>query len=101
MGYSKSILAYGDCRDAMEKALAEVKGIRISFPDHKAATRFLQRCHYLRKLDRETNARLFPEAHELHSQSAYDTLFLRKDKENPCDVLMEIIKPLDVEIKPL
>lgn len=77
-GLSKSILAFSDCKEALERAYESQKGAACSFPDNRAAKVFAQRCHQFRKLDRAENAKIYTEpVHSMHGRSVYDTISIR------------------------
>jgi len=99
MPNSTSLLAYPDVKDAFEKALNSVYGVRVSFKSSKEAHRFVGRCNSFRLLDRKENLKIYPEpASTLHGRSVYDVLSLsREDKVvtivplKPDDITVEII----------
>jgi hypothetical protein len=62
----------------MDKALADTIGVRIPMPTEGAAKFFRSRCHQARKLNRESNSRIYPQVdHPQHGISEYDALILR------------------------
>jgi len=69
-----SRLAYHDCFEAMDAALADPRGARIKTPD---AGHLRMRMHQGRNLDRKENAQTYEEGHPLHGRSIYDKLVLR------------------------
>lgn len=82
MGFSTSFLSYPDCKEALDRALASKKGIRLVFKTHAAAHRFVARSCAFRVLDRKENAKLHHEGATLHGRSVYDVLRIcRKDTE--------------------
>ncbi len=74
---STSRLAYGDCYDLMDKAIADPKGIKIKFAQEEDAWHFRIRLHTARKIDRLDNMVTYPETHALHGRSVYDALVMR------------------------
>jgi len=75
MPHSTSILAYNDCKTAMDRALTVEKGIRLTFTTRALATRFISRCSAFRHLDRKENMKIHTEpGHSLHGRSVYDAL---------------------------
>ena len=77
MSVSNSHLAYTDCYELMDKALADEEGIRVQTADEKAATFFRMRCNQARAIDRRRNADTYPEDHPLCGGSQYDALVAR------------------------
>lgn len=77
MSYNTSITAYPDIRGAADKALASEKGVRLRFPDERAAMTFKGRFHSFRYQDRKENAKIYPEGHIMHKRSAYDPLMIK------------------------
>ena len=86
-GNSKSLLAYEDVKEALDRAIASNKGIRLRFSSPQARDRFMFRSYSFRQLDRANNKVIYPEpAHSMHGRSLYETLSLVKGKEN--DILI-------------
>jgi len=89
MATSTSRLAYADCHDQMDRALADGKGIRITFTgrsDDEAfglAYRFRLRCHSARKMDRKANQAIYASDEPLYGVSVYDKLVLRVVRNPP------------------
>jgi hypothetical protein len=79
---STSRLAYGDCFDLMNKAIADQKGIKIKFGVEAEAWHFRIRLHTARKIDRLDNMVTYPETHALHGKSVYDSLTMRIATKN-------------------
>lgn len=82
MTLSTSYLSYEDCRDAMNQALDDDKGIRIKVGDIDAATFFRMRLHQARKLDREKNKSVYDRDHPMHGVSEYDRLIIKLRTQN-------------------
>lgn len=79
MGMSKSILAFNDVKEVMERVLNEGKGFKLTFKSDKAAIRWVHRANMFRRLDREENIKRHPETdHPLHGKSEFDTLWLSR-----------------------
>ena len=74
MTVSNSRLAYGDCFDLLDKAIADNKGIRVRFDEWKQANYYRMRLHTARAIDRKDNARTFTEDQPMHGRSIYDTI---------------------------
>lgn len=74
---SNSKLSFDDCFDALDRALASARGIRLSFTSEGAARHFRTRLHTARRLDREANAETYEEGHPLHGTSQYDPLVVK------------------------
>src|SRR6267154_6029802 len=84
MTISNSPLSYSDCYERMDVALADAKGCRFrinkpTFDTAYAEATFLRmRMHQARKLDRDRNAKIYPDpSHPMHNGSMYDQLTLR------------------------
>lgn len=77
MPYASSIHSYPDIRDAFDKALASAKGVRLTFPDEKAAITFKGRANSFRYKDRKENKKIYPEGHAMHGCSPYDPLMVK------------------------
>jgi hypothetical protein len=83
MSNSTSLLAYPDVKEALERALATTKGVRVRFQDGSSAFRFVARCNSFRLLDRKENLKIYLEpAHSLHGRSVYDVLAIRRSEDN-------------------
>lgn len=74
---SSSLLSFSDCTELMDRALAEPKGLRVSFKSMGPARHFRVRCHQARKLHRQQNAETYELSHPLHGRSEYDALLVR------------------------
>jgi hypothetical protein len=74
---STSRLAYSDCFDLMNKAIADPKGIQVKFAQSEDAWHFRIRLHTARKIDRLDNMTTYPETHAMHGKSVYDQLTMR------------------------
>jgi hypothetical protein len=77
MVISTSRLAYSDCFDLMDKAIADPKGIKIKFGENEEAWHFRIRLHTARKIDRKENRDIYDQTHPLHGRSVYDQLTMR------------------------
>jgi hypothetical protein len=83
---STSRLAYSDCFDLMDKAIADPKGIKIKFAQGEDAWHFRIRLHTARKIDRLDNMAIYEEGHGMHGRSVYDQLTMRirlEDRTKP------------------
>jgi hypothetical protein len=71
-------MSYPDCYNVMDQALADPVGVRIPMKTIDDAQFFRSRCHQARKLNRQANARVYPDTdHPLHGHSEYDQLVLK------------------------
>lgn len=77
MAYNTSINAYPDIRSALDQALASAKGVRLRFPDERAAMTFKGRVHSFRYQDRKENKKIYAEDHPMWGRSAYDPLMVK------------------------
>ena len=74
---STSRLAYSDCFDLMDKAIADPKGIKVKFAKGEDAWHFRIRLHTARKIDRIDNKEVYEQGHPMHGRSVYDQLTMR------------------------
>jgi hypothetical protein len=74
---STSRLAYSDCFDLMDKAIADPKGIKVRFARQEDAWHFRIRLHTARKIDRIDNKEVYDHGHHMHGRSVYDQLTMR------------------------
>jgi len=86
MAYNTSITSYVDIRAALDKALESQKGVRLRFPDAKAAMTFKGRVHSLRFLDRKENKKIYNETDPMYGRSVYDPLMVKT--EDPKTVII-------------
>ena len=77
MSISTSRLSYGDCYEAMEKALDDSAGVRIKVESHDMAHHLRLRMHTARSIDRKDNKTLHEEGAPLYGRSIYDRLVLK------------------------
>lgn len=98
MSLTNSLKAYKDCADAFEQALGNSQGIRIKFTTPSAAIHFRMRLHQYRKLDRESNAKIYPDPnHPNHGTSMYDPIVCRI-QDNYLYMLKILSIPGEVEL---
>lgn len=81
MTTSTSRLAFTDCFELFEKALAADKGIRIKFPDRGSAWYFRLRLQSARRVDRQANTETYNPDHKMYGRSVYDTITCRLEVE--------------------
>ena len=74
MALSRSIQAYQDCLDFMEKCLEYPTGGRMWFRSDREAEFWRMRCNQARKLDREQNSRMHGPDDPRFGVSPFDTL---------------------------
>lgn len=74
MGVTKSPMAFEDCREAFERAMAAERGVKITFPTVREAVAFRARLNTFRMHNRRANEKIYPEGSELHGWSEYDAL---------------------------
>lgn len=82
MSISKSMGAYGDCRDLFEKADEDDKGCRIYIGDQGHAQHFVMRMHQARELIRKENRQLYEPGHPMHGTSIYDKFKVSKKPDH-------------------
>jgi len=98
MPNSKSLMAYTDVKEILDRALAS-KGLELSFNTKTATIRWVSRANSFRILDRRNNKKLYPEAHSLHDCSPYDTLIIKRVTDLKVTVAVRAFE--GVEIKEL
>lgn len=99
---STSRLAYSDCFDLMDKAIADPKGIKIKFAAGEDAWHFRIRLHTARKIDRNDNREIYDQGHQMHGRSVYDQLTMRIRKTSDFAWLhLERIDAREFEIESL
>jgi hypothetical protein len=103
MVVSTSRLAYSDCFDLMEKAIADPKGIQIKFAKYEDAHHFRLRLHSSRRIDRNDNKVLYGEDHPMYGRSVYDqlTMRIRKLGDDSAWLRLERIDAREFEIESL
>ena len=103
MVVSTSRLAYSDCFDLMEKAIADQKGIQIKFAKYEDAHHFRLRLHSSRRIDRNDNKVLYGEDHPMYGRSVYDqlTMRIRKLGDDSAWLRLERIDAREFEIESL
>jgi len=74
---SYSRLAYSDCFDLFEKAIADPKGIKIKFANPDDAYHFRLRLHQARKIDRKDNTEIYEPGDVMYGKSVYDRITCR------------------------
>lgn len=99
MAYNTSITSYVDIRGALDRALTSEKGVRLRFPDERAALTFKGRVHSFRYQDRKENKKVYPEDHPMHGRSAYDPLMVKT--EEPTVVCVIKLEGVDFEMEEL
>lgn len=97
MGYNVSINGYIDIRACLDKALASEKGVRLRFPDDKAAMTFKGRVHSCRYLDRKENKKIYAIDHPMYGKSVYDPLMVRT--ESPTVVAVIKLEGVDFDLE--
>jgi hypothetical protein len=74
MTISTSPLAYDDCYEVFERAIASDKGIRIPFTTSDETMNYVMRLHNARQLKRDLNTEVYPKDHPMYGKSDYDIL---------------------------
>lgn len=83
MALPNQIAAYEDCFDIFDKALADDKGVRVSFEDHGQARYFQLRMCNARALQRAESTRLYDRTDIRWNKSIYDGLVVRNPAPDP------------------
>jgi hypothetical protein len=97
LAYNTSITSYVDIRGALDKALESEKGVRLRFPDAKAAMTFKGRVHSLRFLDRKENKKIYPPDDPMHGRSVYDPLMVKT--EDPVTVAIVKLEGVEFDLE--
>lgn len=102
MVVSSSRLAFTDCFELMERAIADQKGIQIKFASYGDAVHFRLRLHSARRVDRRDNKDIFGEDHPMWGRSVYDQLTMRiRQFEGGAWLRIERIDAREFEIESL
>ena len=72
MPLPQSLLAYSDCRELFDKALASDNGLKITSETKGKAIHLRQRLMKFRALDRTQNAKIYVPGDPLFGKSEYD-----------------------------
>jgi len=103
MSYPTSYMAYTDCYEVMDRALANDRGVRLQMADRTAAEYQRTRINYARKLNRKQNEKIYADPeHPLHGASPYDKLVCRiKQYNGNCYLYVEHYAPIYKSIEDL
>lgn len=74
MSISNSRLAYQDCRDLFERAMADPRGARLLIGKQNFARFFVLRMHKCRTIERADNAKVYPIGDPMHGASDWDQI---------------------------
>ncbi len=93
MSISTSRASYLDCYQYYDQALEEERGIRIQVQSYDYACHLRQRLHMARKIRREDNAEIYPDAdHPMHGASPYDIVVVKIKTEDDGKVFVILEK---------
>lgn len=94
-----SPLAHKDVQKAMDRALANGRGIRIRCASYGEANALRQRMYTMRKADRRENARIYDHTDPLHGRSVYDSLICTpmQDVHGVVHLVVEVSTPERLE----
>jgi hypothetical protein len=92
-GFSKSPLAFGDCRAMLDRALQSTHGIQVRCANHGEAVSLRSRLNSLRRVDRLENKRIYQPDDYMYGNSAYDALVIRILKRGEPDDHVVFIEP--------
>ena len=81
MTTNTSPLAYDDCYLMFDRARTSRNGIRIGVASEGNGMNLFTRLNYARRLERQRNKEVYPSDSPLHGVSDYDTLVVRKPRE--------------------
>ena len=91
---NSSTLAHQDIRAAMDRALENGRGVRISCDTPGDVYNLRQRFYTVRRLDRADNAKTYDTDHPLYGRSVYDTLIVYPASEgNTIYCVIEVSTP--------
>lgn len=96
MSTPKSLLSYTDCLDYFDTALRYTEGCRIPVADIGDANNLRMRLNNCRKLHREENARVYPEANIMHGKSPYDAIVVRIRSFGEDEKLYVVLERIDI-----
>ena len=90
-GFNRSVLAFDDIRDLLDRALAAPRGLRVPCGTRGKAVHLRVRCNYFRKLDRKQSLLTYESDHPMYGRTPYDKLVFRipKDGENSTALYIE------------
>lgn len=71
-----SPLAHRDIAGALDRALANGRGIRLRCEDHGMAVTLRQKAYTFRKIDKRESKRIYDSDHPLYNASPYDALVM-------------------------
>jgi hypothetical protein len=95
---SNSLLAHRDVQAALDRALANGRGVRIRVESAGHATNLRQRCYKVRELDRRENAKIFPHDNPMHGRSVYDALTMTPaEDDGTVYLVIEVSSPERLE----
>lgn len=87
-----SVLAFKDCFDLMDRAIASDKGMRVKYENEAQAQYHQLRFNRARGLDRQANLKLYDEGHPMHGRSPYDELSVRRRTDGNGNWYLIILK---------
>lgn len=96
MPLPKSLAAYPDCQEALDRALDSSKGVKIK-PD-KSPWRLQLRLRYFITRVREENKKVYPPEHPMHGASPYDAMSIRVENGS---VIIEKVSPENIKVEEL
>ena len=77
MSLSNSLMAYRDCIELFDRALADSAGARMRCRNIDEAYNLRARLHYCRKLHRDENSKVYELGQPMHGRSEYDGIIVR------------------------
>jgi hypothetical protein len=97
LAYNTSITSYPDIRSALDRALESAKGVRLRFPDEKAAMTFKGRVHSFRFKDRRENCKIYGRDDPMYERSVYDPLMVKT--EDACTVAIIKLEGVEFDLE--
>lgn len=82
MSFSKDRSLYKDVQDALDRALASTRGIKLTFSSGGSAVQFRHRIYSLRKLDRHESRAIYKPGDDDYDRSPYDRLTIQIEGTN-------------------
>lgn len=95
MATHRSLSIYQDARACLNAAMETPNGIRLKFPNHKAAMRFANKCYTVRSRERTAAAKRHDVDHPQYGRSPWEDISIRiytpEGPEN--ETLLDILPP--------
>ena len=77
MSSNRSLSIHPEARECLNAAMQATNGLRLKFPNLKAATRFANKCYTIRSRERRASERRHNEDHPQYGQSPWEDISIR------------------------